>query len=205
MKRVVVIDYGMGNLDSVRRGIEECGGDVQVSDQPAALHEADAIILPGVGSFTDGMRHLRERGWIDVMNEQVQEKQIPFLGICLGMQLMASKGYEGGETPGLNWIPGEVKRFIPQQASERVPHIGWNEVHPVRQTPLLQDIEPGRDFYFVHSYNVHCENRDDVVAETPYCGKFVSVIGRDNFFGVQFHPEKSQKFGLQILKNFLSL
>jgi glutamine amidotransferase len=205
MQNVAIIDYGMGNLDSVARAVEECGGDPWITDQPASLEKAGWIILPGVGSFTDGMAHLLERGWPDVLHDHVMNKAIPFLGICLGMQLMASKGWEGGETAGLGWIPGEVKRLDPQDSKERIPHVGWNEVHLSKETPLFDGVSSRRDFYFVHSFHLACADDKDVLAVTPYCGHFASVVVKDRLFGVQFHPEKSQRFGLQILKNFLSI
>ena len=133
------------------------------------------------------------------------KKNVPFLGICLGMQLMATHGEEGGATDGLGLIEGDVIRFKATDPHERIPHIGWNEVHIVKDSPLMKEIPNDRDFYFVHGYHMEVKNKEDVIAETPYCGSFVSIIGRGNVYGTQFHPEKSQKLGLQLLKNFLSL
>ncbi len=205
MKKVAIVDYGMGNLDSVARAIEECGGNPIVTHEASVFEVADAIILPGVGAFPNGMLNIRQLGLEDVLREQVLEQGIPFLGICLGMQLLATKGWEGEETKGLGWIEGEVKRLEPDLRDFRIPHVGWNEVVFNQASPLFQGIPMGKDFYFVHSYHFSCANSQEAIAYTPYCGSFVSVVGRDNIFGVQFHPEKSQKLGFQVLKNFLSL
>ncbi|MBI5200668.1 MAG: imidazole glycerol phosphate synthase subunit HisH [Elusimicrobia bacterium] len=195
----------MGNVDSVARAIEECGGTAKITDRREDLETAAYLILPGVGAFADGMRNLREKGFADVLTEQAIGKQIPFLGLCLGMQLMASKGIEGGDAKGLGWIEGDVLKLEPTQKGEKIPHIGWNEVRSTRPNPLFDGIEDGKDFYFVHSYRVNCKSKDDVLAKTPYCGDTAAALGRGNLFGVQFHPEKSQKPGLKLLKNFLAL
>ncbi len=205
MKKVAIIDYGMCNLDSVARAIEECGGTPLVTDKKNDLELATHIILPGVGAFPDAMNELLQRSLDKSLREQVLKKKIPFLGICLGMQLMATKGWEGEETDGLGLIEGEVKRFVPGSSDTRIPHIGWNEVNYTQKSPLFQDIPSGKDFYFVHSYHFSCQNEDDIIARTPYCGGFVSAISRGHIFGAQFHPEKSQKLGFKVLKNFLSM
>lgn len=205
MKMVVIVDYGMGNLDSVARAVEECGGNPKVTCNPADVAEAERIILPGVGAFGTGMKNIRERGLEGVLRERVIGSSIPLLGICLGMQLLANKGWESGETPGLAWIPGEVKRLQPDGPGTRIPHMGWNEVVYVRSFPLFQGIPSSKDFYFVHSFHLICDSENDVLARTPYCGGFVSAVSRGNIFGVQFHPEKSQRLGFQVLRNFLAL
>jgi glutamine amidotransferase len=205
VKKVAIIDYGMGNLDSVARAIEECGGQPVVTDQLKDIEIATHIILPGVGAFRDGINNIKQRHLDEILYDQVLDHQIPFLGICLGMQLLATTGKEGVVTEGLGWIDGEVRRFEPDSVTTRIPHIGWNEVLPVKESPLFRDIPSGQDFYFVHSYHFHCTNQDSVLAYTPYCGQFVSAINRDWIFGTQFHPEKSQKSGFSVLKNFLSL
>jgi glutamine amidotransferase len=204
MRSIAIIDYGMCNLDSVARAVEECGGEPMVTDDPRALESASHIILPGVGSFTDAMGQLRERGFDTALPEVVLGRGTPFLGICLGMQLMASKGTEGGDTPGLGLIEGEVRRLVPDRAETRIPHVGWNEVTPLRANPLFQGIAAGKDFYFVHSFHLACQRPEDVLARTPYCGGFVSAVSRANVFGVQFHPEKSQKPGFQLLRNLIA-
>ena len=203
MEKVAIIDYGMGNLDSVAHAVEECGGVPMITSQPGDLELVNRIILPGVGAFAMGMQHIHERGLIEILGEQVIGKGVPFLGICLGMQILATKGYEGGETKGLGWIEGEVKRFESRTCNERIPHIGWNEVVFAKPSALFTDIPSGKDFYFVHSYHLVCSNEQDIIAHTNYCGSFISAVRKKNIFGVQFHPEKSQRAGFQVIKNFL--
>jgi glutamine amidotransferase len=199
-----IVDYGMCNLDSVRRAFEEIGARAFVTDDPVGLERADRIVLPGVGAFPDAMRNLRARGLDDALTKQVIDGGAPFLGVCLGMQLLARIGNEVEATEGLGWLDAEVKRFTPV-AGERVPHIGWNEVDVPSEHPLFAGIPPRADFYFVHSFHVVCADERDVVATTPYCGDFVSAVGRDNVFATQFHPEKSQQHGLRVLRNFVDL
>jgi imidazole glycerol-phosphate synthase subunit HisH len=203
--RVAIINYGMGNLDSVARAVQECGGDPVVTDQACDLEAATHIILPGVGAFALGMKNIHSLGIDAVLAEQVLERQIPFLGLCLGMQLLAERGYEPEESAGLGWINAEVRRLEPNGSADRVPHVGWNDVELLRDAPLFRGVASGTDFYFVHSYHVVCRDPADVVGRTPYCGTFVSAIGRRNIWGVQFHPEKSQRPGFHVLRNFLAL
>ena len=197
-----IIDYDAGNLDSVKRAVEECGGNPFIAQASASLKEASFIILPGVGSFFEGMRKLREKGFDKALSNVVGK--IPILGICLGMQLLASNGTEGGEKEGLGFIKGKVIR-LEKKSDERIPHIGWNEVILKKECPIFNNIDTGRDFYFVHSYHFVPSNKDDIAAITPYCGEFVSAVRNGNVFGVQFHPEKSQKAGFRLLKNFLEI
>ena len=201
---VLIIDYGMGNLGSVRRSFEECGADVQILKDPQEFNGASRVVLPGVGSFKDGMEHLENRGWVDFINWMIEEK-LPLLGICLGMQLLAEKGYEGGQVPGLGVIGGEVVRMDPQSDEERIPHVGWNDVCVTQSTPLFSDIPNESDFYFVHSYHFVPVCEDRIIATTPYCGGVVSAVQKNNVFGVQFHPEKSSKSGRKLLENFLKV
>jgi glutamine amidotransferase len=203
--RVAVVDYGMGNLDSVCRAVEECGGNPVLTDRAEEIEKATHVILPGVGSFAAGMCNLRQRALDTILSDRVVGKGVPFLGICLGMQLLATVGCEGGRTSGLGWIRGEVRRLQPNGGGERVPHVGWNEIRPTQPCLLLSDIPPGKDFYFLHSYVLVCEDLQDVIATTAYCGDFPSIVGRGCIFGTQFHPEKSQRFGFQLLKNFLAM
>src|SRR5262249_39860 len=158
MKKVAIVNYGMGNLDSVLRAVEECGADAAITDRPADLDAAHAVVLPGVGAFADGMRHLRERGLDEALQRAVIERGAPCLGLCLGMQVMATYGEEGGDTVGLGWIPGDVRRLRPDTATTRIPHVGWNEVHFVQDAPLFHAVPSGADFYFVHSYHMLCEH-----------------------------------------------
>lgn len=204
MAKVAIVDYGMGNLDSVRRAVEECGGMPLIAKEPLDLQTATHIILPGVGAFPQGIGNLRKRGFAKELENQVLGNKIPFLGICLGMQLLAGKGWEVQETEGLGFLEGEVKRLTPI-GDERVPHIGWDEVMLTRQSSLFTDLPSGKDFYFVHSFHLVCEREQDIIATTPYCGGFVSAVNKDNIFGVQFHPEKSQGAGFQMLVNFLKI
>jgi glutamine amidotransferase len=205
VKRVAIVDYGVSNLDSVARAIEECGGQPVVTSEPGVLAEAASVVLPGVGAFRVGMTNLRRLGLDDVLDDLVRRRGIPLLGLCLGMHLLATRGSEGGDTAGLGFIEGEIVQLVPREPGERVPHIGWNEVVAERDSPLLSLEEPAHDFYFVHSYHFRPAAEGDVVATTPYCGGFVSVIARNNVYGVQFHPEKSSRAGFALIRGFLSL
>ncbi|MDE2141121.1 MAG: imidazole glycerol phosphate synthase subunit HisH [Elusimicrobia bacterium] len=204
MKTVALVDYGIGNVDSVRRALQECGADVVLASTRADFERCSAIVLPGVGAFGDGMRHLRERGLVEILNEQVLDKKIPFLGVCLGMQMLAKTGFENESAAGLGWLDADCVRLAPTSDAERIPHIGWNEVVHDGKSPLFADLPAGKDFYFVHSYALQCRDSREVLSTTPYAGGFVSAAGRENIWGVQFHPEKSQKPGFQLLRNFLS-
>jgi glutamine amidotransferase len=204
MNTVAIVDYGMCNIDSVARAVEECGGTPLVTHQASELAMADRVILPGVGSFTEAMARIRERSLDQILGELVLGKQLPFLGICLGMHLLATRGSEGGATTGLGWIDGEVRRLVPAGEDTRIPHIGWNELEVTRESPLFAGIEPHRDFYFVHSYQFCPTDPGAVLAYTPYGNGFVSAVQRHQIFGVQFHPEKSQRAGFRVLKNFLA-
>jgi glutamine amidotransferase len=205
MKRVSIIDYGMGNLDSVAHAVEKCGGAPVVTRSENDIRLANYIILPGVGSFAEAMRNIRSYGLDNSIKKEVMENKIPLLGICLGMQLLATKGFEGGISHGLNLIPGEVRKLELDKPETKIPHVGWNEVKFGNVSALFDGISSGKDFYFVHSYHFICKDKEDISAVTPYCGSFTSSVCRKNIFGVQFHPEKSLYAGLKILSNFLSL
>lgn len=200
---VLIVDYGMSNLGSVLRSFEECGASAFVSEDPADCRHAERIVLPGVGSFADGMAALNAGGWPEALRRAAQE-EIPLLGICLGMHLLADLGYEGGPTQGLGLVPGEVRRLEPDTPETRIPHVGWNEVRHDGGHPLLSGIASGVDFYFVHSYHFVPGEGTSVLATTPYCGSFASVVGRGGIFGAQFHPEKSSRCGFQLIRNFLA-
>jgi glutamine amidotransferase len=195
----------MGNLGSVRRQLEECGADVLVSDDPRDLKKAERVVVPGVGSFVDGMTHLRQRGWVDELRTAALEDELPMLGICLGMQLFADEGVEGAGAEGLKLVPGKVVRLEPKVSEERVPHMGWNEVAWKADSPITNQIPDRSDFYFVHSYHFEVEYPAHVLATTPYCGNIVSAIQAGRMFGVQFHPEKSSRPGQRLLRNFLAI
>jgi len=202
--KVVIIDYKMGNVRSVARSFEKFTSNVIVSNNPDDLKTATHIVLPGVGSFSDGIDNLEKSGLIPTLKEEVIQNKIPFLGICLGMQLLASIGYEGGEKKGLDLIPGSVKKMIPA-INEPVPHVGWNEIHKKSEHPILKGINDNTDFYFVHSYHFIPDDQKNAVTTTSYLGEFVSIVAENNIIGVQFHPEKSQISGFKIIENFLGL
>jgi len=197
---VMIIDYGMGNLSSVQRALEEVGAAAWISDQPSEIKEASSLLLPGVGAFGEGMKNLNDSGMTEAIREAVREDGIPLLGICLGMQLLATLGEEGGSLNGLGLIPGTVKQMTPQ-GDERLPHIGWNEVNPSEEHPMFEGITDGSDFYFVHSFHFETETP---LATTPYAGGFTSVVANEKVWGAQFHPEKSSKPGLKLLENFVN-
>ncbi|MGE3727275.1 MAG: imidazole glycerol phosphate synthase subunit HisH [Candidatus Sericytochromatia bacterium] len=202
--QVFIVDYGMGNLASVQRAVEELGARVVISEEPKDIKTSSHLILPGVGAFGDGMRNLQKLGWDEALVQVAQEKKLAVLGICLGMQLLADVGFEHGEHRGLGLIPGKISKLNSQMPHERIPHVGWNELHFLdSHDPLLSGIRDKTDFYFVHSYHFLPENSTCVLAKTPYCGDFVSVVRNELIWGVQFHPEKSARPGFQLLKNFL--
>jgi glutamine amidotransferase len=211
---VAIIDYGSGNLHSAAKAFEraarEGGSDlaIKVTARPEDVADADRIVLPGVGAFADCKRGLEDvPGMIDALEEAVQECGKPFLGICVGLQLMAERGLEHGVTPGLGWIKGEVRAIAPSDPDLKVPHMGWNTLRVVRANPLLEGVptgEGGLHAYFVHSYHLVPEVKDDLVASTDYGGPITAFVAKDNMAGTQFHPEKSQKLGLALIANFLS-
>lgn len=196
----------MSNLGSIKNALSECDGEnVTIISDPKNLSDATHIVLPGVGSFKDGMDNLIKFGWKEPLRKTVLGSKTPVLGICLGMQLLADKGYEGGEIVGLGLISGVVDKLKPVNKSEKIPHIGWNEVYPTHKDPLFNNIPDGTDFYFVHSYHFIPKDKKNILSTTPYCGNFVSSINQGNIYGTQFHPEKSQRPGFQLLRNFLDL
>jgi len=201
--QVAIVDYGMGNLDSVARAVEECGGRPFVTGEPRDLATAAAVILPGVGAFARGMANIRERGLDRAIVDDVAASEVPLLGLCLGMQLLATTGTEGTTTAGLDLVPGVVERMADSDGL-RIPHVGWNEVHHASPHPLFDEIPSGRDFYFVHSYHLRCDDPGDVIATVPYGGDLVAAVARGTVAGVQFHPEKSQRTGFRLLRNFLA-
>lgn len=201
---VVVVDHGLCNVGSVRRAFEECGASVLVSNDPAALAEATHVVLPGVGAFRAGMQQLSTLGWVEPLRRAVHDDGVALLGICLGMQLLADRGFEGGETKGLGLVAGEVRR-MQGSATERIPHVGWNEVTTTHTSSLFEGIEPGTDFYFVHSYHFATARAEDRLAVTPYSGGITTAVEHDRVLGVQFHPEKSSKAGFRVIRNFLEI
>ena len=201
---VALIDYGMGNLGSVAKALEKVGFEVRRTNDPEVLKISDAIVLPGVGAFGDAMKHLEELGLIDTLKREILDKRKPFLGICLGLQLLFERSYEFGEHKGLDIFEGEVLHF--GDRVHKVPHMGWNEIHPQREHPVLKGIPEGSFFYFVHSYFVSPKEEDIVLTKTDYDNfHFTSGVAYENIVAFQFHPEKSQRKGLKLLENFRRL
>jgi glutamine amidotransferase len=210
---VAIIDYGSGNLHSAAKAFEraarEAGLDeaVTVTSDPDAVRRADRIVLPGVGAFADCRRGLDSvPGMVDALTETVRRDGRPFMGVCVGMQLMATRGLEYETSQGLDWIHGDVKAIEPDDPSLKIPHMGWNTLHPQRDHAILDGIETGPDglhAYFVHSYALQPREMTDVVAVSAYGGPLTAIVARDNMLGTQFHPEKSQALGLKLIGNFL--
>jgi glutamine amidotransferase len=209
-----IIDYGSGNLHSAvkafersARETEDISGDIRVTNDPDVVRRAERVVLPGVGAFADCRRGLANIAGMDAaLIETVIDKGRPFLGICVGMQLMATRGLEHGETPGLDWIAGDVDAIEPADPSLKIPHMGWNTLNLARPHPLFTGIktgEQGLHAYFVHSYQLTPRSRDYLVATADYGARLTAAVARDNLVGVQFHPEKSQRLGLALIANFL--
>ncbi|VFU09904.1 imidazole glycerol phosphate synthase subunit HisH [Methylocella tundrae] len=211
--KVAIVDYGSGNLHSAQKAFERAAREaglasaIEVTPDPATVAAADHIVLPGVGAFADCRRGLEALpGMIEALNEAVLKKGRPFLGICVGMQLLATRGLEHGETPGLGWIEGDVDAIKPNDPALRIPHMGWNTLDLAREHPVLSHIPTGPKglhAYFVHSYAFKPARPESVIAATDYGGAVSALIGRDNIVGSQFHPEKSQALGLALIANFL--
>jgi len=202
-ERVCILDYGSGNVRSVFNLVSLLTKNVRVSNEVSVLHDATHLILPGVGAFGAFMEKIRERISLDVLEEEVLKKGKPFLGICVGMQVLADKGFEFGENTGLGWIPGTVERV--DSAGLSLPHIGWNDIRAVVDCPLFRDFDSNWNFYFVHSYAFRPISQDHIAATVNYGFEFAAVVQRGNIFGVQFHPEKSQKAGRRLVENFLEI
>jgi glutamine amidotransferase len=210
MSHVALIDYGSGNLRSAEKALARAAHErglkleVVVTSDPAVAAAAERIVLPGVGAFADCMGGLTKLpGMVEALREAVLVKRTPFLGICVGMQLLATVGREFGDHKGLGWIGGEVVRMTPADPALKIPHMGWNELRFVKDHPLFAGLETGAHAYFVHSYCFKTADKQHLLATTDYGGAVAAVIGRDNIVGTQFHPEKSQAFGLSFLGNYL--
>jgi glutamine amidotransferase len=198
-----IVDYGTGNIGSVANMIKKAGGRTTILHLPSQVSNIDKLILPGIGSYDTAMRALRDGGWVETLKEFVLHQQRPYLGICLGMQVLF-EGSEEGREPGLSWLKGHLKRFRFEADSRRkVPHMGWNNVNPVPAHPLFESLEAPR-FYFVHTYYLSSDS-SNAGCYSQYGHEFVSGVWKDNIFGVQFHPEKSHKFGLKLMQNFVRL
>jgi imidazole glycerol-phosphate synthase subunit HisH len=203
---IVVVDYGVGNLGSIVNMFKKIGVKAVASSDPLVIEGAEKLILPGIGAFDAGMQKLNERGLEPLLTRLVMEKKTPVLGLCLGLQLM-TRGSEEGRLAGLGWFDAETVRykFGAEQAHLKVPHMGWNTIEIRKHHPLLSNLDVGSRFYFVHSFYVRCHHPDSVLAETDYGGYFHSIVGKDNIVGAQFHPEKSHRYGMRLLKNFAEL
>jgi glutamine amidotransferase len=210
---VAIVDYGSGNLHSAAKAFEraarESGHDqpILVTSDPDQVARAERVVLPGVGAFADCRRGLDAiSGMVEALERRVRKEGRPFLGICVGMQLMAERGREYEVTPGLGWIPGDVDRITPDDPSLKIPHMGWNTLNALRPHPLLDGIEVGPQglhAYFVHSFHLQPSERSDLVAQADYGGPVTAIVARDTMVGTQFHPEKSQRLGLRLIANFL--
>jgi glutamine amidotransferase len=206
----VIVDYASGNLHSAEKSFQRIatetgGGKITVSSDPEAMLKADRIVLPGVGAFADCRAGLAAiDGLFEAIQTRVIDQGAPFLGICVGQQMMATRGREHGlDTPGFDWIPGEVVRIAPRDPALKIPHMGWNTLDISQTHPVLEGITTGDHAYFVHSYHLMADDRSHVMARTDHGGPVTAVVGRDNLIGTQFHPEKSQKTGLRLIANFL--
>jgi imidazole glycerol-phosphate synthase subunit HisH len=205
MSKTVIVNYGMGNLNSVHKKVNKISGNAIISSNPEEILEASKLILPGVGHFAKAVQNLNELKLWDTLNEAVLVRQIPILGICLGMQLMTKKSEEGN-IEGFGWFNAEVVHFkVNDKLKHKVPHMGWNSIRPAKPSGLLSGLQHDPELYFVHSYHVVSYNTEEVMAVTNYEYDFVSGLEKGNIFGLQFHPEKSHDVGEQILENFLKL
>lgn len=203
---IAIIDYGAGNLRSAAKALERVGAKVAVTREPEDLVKASHIVLPGVGAFADCMKGLSTiPGMIAALEEEVLGRKKPFLGICVGMQMLFETGHEHGVYKGLGWLKGEVSALSTQHSALKIPHMGWNELQIARAHPLMRGIDTGAHAYFVHSYHALCKDKGDIIATTAYGQTVAAVVGRGNIMGTQFHPEKSQETGLTLLKNFVAI
>lgn len=198
---IAIIDYGMGNLCSVASSLKFLKADARITSSREDIEKASHIILPGVGAFGDGISNLRKKGIIPSLEKEVLERKKPFLGICLGLQMLAEKGNEGGFFDGLGWLPGSVKKM--ENNGLKLPHMGWNDLDIVQKEPLFSGIQSDTNFYFVHSYHFDCP-KENVIAWCNYGQRFAAAIRKDNIFATQFHPEKSHTVGLVVLRNFIN-
>lgn len=202
---IVVVDYGMGNIGSILNMLRKIGAPAEVGGSIEAIGRASRLILPGVGAFDSGMRNIADRGLREVLDVKALEEKVPILGICLGAQLLTRSSDEG-ELAGLGWIPARTIRFaFPPKSEYKVPHMGWNDVVVCRRSPLTEDLPDGSRYYFVHSFYIRTDDEADSLLKTRYGVEFDSGIRRGNIYGVQFHPEKSHRFGMRVLERFSKL
>jgi len=200
-----IVNYGVGNLLSVYNALDFIGANVEICNTPKELINKEKIILPGVGSFKSCMSNLVDRGFYETLDKLVVNEKRPILGICLGMQLMADKSFEGGEHKGFGWIDGDVVPINSQNSKLKIPHVGWNSINIKSENRLLNGLPENSDVYFVHSYHMKCKNNSNVIATCEYGDELTASICNENIYGAQFHPEKSQEYGIRILENFCSI
>lgn len=198
---ILIVNYGLGNIGSIQNMLKKVGIKSIISSNAEDIYSAEKIILPGVGAFDNGINNLNKLGLIDALREKVVRDKTPILGICLGMQLFTEKSEEG-ILPGLGWIKAETIKFLNNEADIKIPHMGWNTIKIEKENCIFKGMFDNPRFYFVHSYHVKCQDNKDIIATTNHGIDFVSVLEKDNILGIQFHPEKSHKFGMKILKNF---
>lgn len=204
---IVIVDYGMGNLGSIQNMLKKIGATSVISDKVADMQAATKIVLPGIGAFDQGMESLHAKELVGPLTERVKQAKVPLLGVCLGMQLIGTASEEG-KAAGLGWVDAHTVRFVSGAGESkplRIPHMGWNVVRPVNDDILFTGLGLHSRFYFVHSYHVVCDNPEIAIGMTPYGGEFVSMLRQENIWGAQFHPEKSHRFGMQLLQNFVEL
>ena len=210
MQSIALIDYGSGNLRSAEKALQKASlslsgeREIVTTADPDVIARADRVVLPGVGAFGACMALVKAQdGLVEALNEAVQNRGVPFLGVCVGLQLLATRGLEFGETAGLDWIAGEVRRLEPSTDAFKIPHMGWNALESLAPHPLFKDLPEGAHMYFTHSFAIFPKHPGDIIAMTDHGGRFAAAAARGNIAGVQFHPEKSQAAGLKLLANFL--
>jgi len=203
MKKIAIINYGVGNLQSVYNAFTMVGGIAKIVDSPKALKSFDMVVLPGVGAFGDGMNNLKTMGWVEVLEKEVKIKQKPFIGFCLGMQLLATVGYEHGSFKGLDWVSGSVDKIKSVDPTIRIPHIGWNNVRFIKKDGIFSGLGDEQSFYFVHSYVFIPADEHVISGMCSHGIDFAASIETNNISATQFHPEKSHKVGLTVIKNFI--
>jgi glutamine amidotransferase len=200
---IAIVDYGVGNLGSILNMFRKIGIEAVVTADPSGIEKAEKLILPGVGAFDTAMKNIRDLKLLDVLNQKVIADKTPVIGLCLGMQILTESSEEG-KMPGLGWIKGKTIRFRFEESRKdlKIPHMGWNTVEIKNPNPLVEGLDKNSRFYFVHSYHMDCKDKEDVTAVTNYGYDFPSVVKKENIYGIQFHPEKSHKFGMRLLENF---
>jgi len=200
---IAIVDYGVGNLGSILNMFRKIGIEAVVTADPSGIEKAEKLILPGVGAFDTAMKNIRDLKLLDVLNQKVIADKTPVIGLCLGMQILTESSEEG-KMPGLGWIKGKTIRFRFEESRNdlKIPHMGWNTVEIKNPSPLVEELDKNSRFYFVHSYHIDCKDKEDVTAVTNYGYDFPSVVKKENIYGIQFHPEKSHKFGMKLLENF---